>query len=226
MLKLLPYISTYSGLLPLLAGVLFARRKPFIMFTIFIALGFLVDVIVAHSPSDKFEHFCMFSYSIIDILFLGYFVLNVLYPQMYGPIKLVAGLSILTFWFFTYKMWSPAFDSFPEYSFVFDASLEIMLALLAAYALIKITEGLDDTQTQDYLFFLTGIFFYNFCTFFIHSFVGDDFVEHIWFLGGIINIITMIIYTYAFYRQGVLSKHKIMLDKKWSADQLNIRYRN
>ena len=217
-------MSTYSGLLPLLAGVLFARRKPFVLFTVFIAFGLLVDVIVAHSTSIRLGHFCMFSYSLADILFLGYFVLNVLYRNIAGRTKIIIGIMVFLFWFFSYQMWSPTFDSFPEYSFIFDTSMEIMLALIAAYTLIKITEGLDDSYTQDYLFFLTGIFFYNFCTFFIHSFIGDDFVEHIWFLGCIINIITMLIYTYAFFRQGIQSRHKISNETNWSSDAFHMRF--
>lgn len=118
MLKLLPYMSTYSGLLPLLAGVFFARRKPFVLFTVFIALGLLVDVIVAHSPSVQFGHFCMFSYSLSDILFLGYFVMSVLYTNISNKTKIIGGILIFSFWFLSYKMWSPTFDAFPEYSFV------------------------------------------------------------------------------------------------------------
>lgn len=226
MLKLLPYISTYSGLLPLLAGVLFARRRPFVLFTAFIALGLLVDLVAGHVASNETGHLCMFLYSLIDILFLGYFVFFVLYPSSKAGLKISSGILTCVFWFITYKMWAPSFEAFPEYSFIFDTTMEVLLALIAAYALLKITEGLDESLTQDYLFFLTGIFFYNFCTFFIHSFIGDDFVEHIWFLGCIINIITMLIYTYAFYRQRSQNRHLVYPENEWLSDQLHIRYKN
>lgn len=211
-------MSTYSGLLPLLAGVLFVRKRPFTFFVGFIILGLISDFSGAYLPDKNLARMVMICYSLAESIFLIYFILEVIKPGMKFFVRLIIFASVISLWLATYTVWNAPFSEFPRYGFVFDTTMHITTALLAACAMIKITEGLDDSRTQEYLFLLTGIFFYSFCTFFIQSFIGKELVEHIWFLGCIVNIITMFIYSYAFYRQSKQRKHAIQNESYWTIE--------
>jgi hypothetical protein len=191
-------ISTYSGLIPLLAGIFISRHFTYRAFVVFLLIGLLTDLHVTLTDGLELSNLIMSVYSLVDILFLLWFTTR-LYsiPRLY---QVLAVALVFALWFWAYQMWEPWSAVYKEGSRYFEPAFLTATALIAAYGLIKIIESPKRSEWQGYFGFFIGIFIYNFCIFFNHTFVTEEIAKHFWYLNASFNILTMLIYTWAFVR--------------------------
>lgn len=191
-------ISTYSGLLPLVAGIFCFNKKVIRLFAVFIGIGLVNDYLVYQTNNIPLANLLMSIYSLIDIVFLIWF--TTLFFSISNRLKFLLLVGIITHWFICYKMYEPWNVNFSEQSTYFDPPWLASAAILAAIGLLKIIESPLRLEYNQYFGFYLGIFFYNFCVFFTHIFLSDDIAKEIWYLNALFNITTMLIYTWAFLR--------------------------
>jgi hypothetical protein len=207
MKETLSTISSYSGLLPLVAGVFFWRYRKFRPFLMFLIVGIANDLVISFTTDNAIANFSMSVYSLFDILFLLWFSTRIY--SIFSPWKVVVALLIFLIWFGTYNMFEPWQTDFSLNSRYFDPILLTVVALTAAMGLIKIIESPHKTEWQMYFGFYVGIFIYNFSVFFTHAFIGDAIAKELWYINAIFNIIAMLIYTWAFLRLRHVEKNTI-----------------
>jgi hypothetical protein len=76
----------------------------------------------------------------------------------------------------------------------FNATSYILLALLSAYALMKLAEQ-NILLTRNPLFwFMFAIFFFSFCTFFFRAFEDLSVKGKIWYMHNLANLVTYLIF--------------------------------
>ena len=195
---LFSYISTYSGLLPIAAGVLYCRQTPQSYFLIFLIYGFLTDHLVGLILHNSTAFIVQNAYSLVDAIFLISFV--TLTPPLKKYTKYLKFILpiLLGLWFYTYKIYTLEFKTVPDSSAYFETTYTMLIAMLSAFSLLKMSEGDITKESRKLNWFLIGIFFYNFTSFFVFAFISESIIGHIWFLPKIFNILTMIMYTIGF----------------------------
>jgi hypothetical protein len=191
-------ISTYSGLIPLLAGVCFGRRRSFAWFSGFIAYGLLTDFLVMTVEDGHVSWLIQYLYSLVDFLFLTLFCLPVIIPRLGCRAKILISAVIFMLWFFAHQLYDFSESLLPTPRPWFEAGYGMLLAIISAWGLVRITEKGKDSPHRNYFWFLIGIFFYNFCSFFIQALSNELIALQFWFVHNIVNVLTMCIYTIAF----------------------------
>ena len=106
-------------------------------------------------------------------------------------------------------MFQPWQADFSLNSRYFDPIFLTVVALTAAFGLIRIIESPHLDKRQSYFGFYVGIFIYNFSVFFTHAFIGEEIAKDLWYLNALFNMLTMLIYTWAFIRLYTLDKQPI-----------------
>jgi hypothetical protein len=111
---------------------------------------------------------------------------------------------LMSVWWLVFVMLLPGvYFQLGATSRVFSTVYEISSAFFAGFALLRLVEKDDDALSLPDFWFLLGIFFYCFCTFFIMGFLNTILSQEIWFLNNIFNIIT-----YGFYSIGLWKFNK------------------
>ncbi|MDZ4824515.1 MAG: hypothetical protein SH856_13740 [Flavobacteriales bacterium] len=195
-------VATFSGLLPLSLGV-FAMNKGRIplLFFVFLLYGLLTDLFVGYSPGHwgLAQRIVLNIYGLLDCLFLIYFLRLFVLEKIARKIATALLALVLPFWVLCYLILKNEFTDESGMSPVFDTVGMMVISLIAAYALLKKTESGIETSKESAFWFVIGIFFYNFCSFFVITFVDLQVVLDIWYLQNIINILAMLIYTIGFW---------------------------
>lgn len=171
---------------------------------VFLIYGFITDsVIMLHQTSwfgESLYQTAIFLhnfYSLFDAGFLLVFMAMLTDSKKERKYLFILAGAMLPFWLISYFWIKNAFAGGGTLSAIFDSSYEIILALVAAYMLVQSTR--PDRSTESWkLWVLIGIFFYNFCSFFIQAFIDASVIGHIWYINALINILTMIIYSMGF----------------------------
>ena len=193
-------------MLPILVGsfVVFKSDK-ILVFWGFLLYGFFTDFFVqAFLTSTRHPSLLNVTlsihniYSLVDATFLFFFLSQV--TPITALKKTFQGLSILMIpsWFVSHFIIKDAWSKEKSMSAIFDSGYEMALAVGAAVVLLQMTNPQRKTP-NGYLWITIGIFFYNFCSFFIHAFIDSSIISEIWFLTSSINIITMVLYSIGFY---------------------------
>lgn len=196
--KHITLISTYSGLIPLMAGIFISRQFAHRAFVVFLLLGLLTDLHVTLTDGLELSNLIQSVYSLVDVIFLLWFTTRIFVIPHF--IQLLAGAVVFLLWFWAYQMWEPWNAVYKEGSRYFDPAFLTAIALIAAYGLIKIIESPLRKDWQEFFGFYIGIFIYNFCVFFNHVFITEEMAKSFWYLNASYNILTMLIYTWAFLR--------------------------
>jgi hypothetical protein len=191
-------ISSYSGLIPMMAGIFISRKRDFRAFVAFLLIGLLTDLHVTLTQGLELSHLLMSLYSLIDILFLLWFATRIFDISLKK--QFICALTVFICWFYAYKMWHPWDVVFHEGSRYFDPIFLTIIAITAGYGLLKIIESPLRLEWQGYFGFYIGIFIYNFCIFFNFLFITEEIAKEFWYLNASFNILTMLIYTWSFLR--------------------------
>jgi hypothetical protein len=192
----LQLISTFSVLLPAVIGLLYFQEigSVFRYFIGFMIVGFLVDFagwIFYITENGEANHLVRYAYSLFEPLFLIWFL---------GQFSQNSKLKFLlkNAWIIVLPLWLISVfnnDFFP----IYKTSTQIFLAFTSCFCILEVVE--KDSKILNSLGFwvLTGIFFYNFCTFFFMSFVNTALGLDLWYLHNIVNVTTNLIYFLGFY---------------------------
>jgi hypothetical protein len=81
---------------------------------------------------------------------------------------------------------------------VFSSSIRIINAFLAAGTIVTLNDRGESFYQSGFLWFTMGIFFYSFSTYFLFSFLDSDFYKSLWWIHNSINILTNLIFAFAF----------------------------
>jgi hypothetical protein len=192
-------ISTYSALIPIAAGYFFYKNQNlFSKFWYFLLYGLLTDLLVGYFKYTFTGLFIYNLYSLLEIVFLFLFFYAV--SEKIWLKKLLIGLVIGTVvsWFLSYVILHNAFQEVSALSPYYDRISYMVVAVVSAFLLLKMTES-GRQSSSAMIWLLIGVFFYHFCSSFIMSLVGNIFTSKVWFMNNLFNVLTMLIYTKAFY---------------------------
>ena len=192
----LPIISTFSAMIPILAGVWgkFYRQWPYRLFLIFLLLGFLIDLggwYMYVSQNSGGNWVLRYTYTLTEPLFylwfLGYFTHSLIMSKM---TKIFMGISFL-YWLVVLAH-HPAFSGY----YIFYG---VSLAFFSGFLVLEIVER-NKEERFPLTFWLTfGIFFYNLSTFFIKGLLNSQIAVQLWFLQNLVNIVTNVIFAMGFW---------------------------
>jgi hypothetical protein len=198
-------ISTYAALLPFLSGVIVYRKAGLIyrLFTFFLLYGFLTDFFVGYFLQNGLmfqSQSFFFIYLLLEAMFIAWFVSRFCeYSRVSKAAFLV--LVILPFpWAlahidFTLMDWKKE-----PFTGLFNTSYKMVISVLASVCLLKFTQKKEPLKNMPEFWFLFGIFFYSFCTFFISAFMQSPEQSQFWFIHNLINIMTYFIYAFGFLK--------------------------
>ncbi|WP_194976516.1 hypothetical protein [Aquiflexum lacus] len=200
----LKIISTFSVLLPFLSGLGLGmhKLKPYPLFLVFLFFGFLIDLTGWYmyiTNNTQGNWFFRYAYSLVEPLFyfwwIGYF------SQSKVVVKLTKIFMLLSFLFWLLIIfYQPAFSTY----YIFT---EVSLAFFAGFLVLEIVEGKKEKSLPLSFWIVFGIFFYNFCTFFVKGLLNTQIATDLWFIQNVVNIITNLIFALGFWmgRSGQLS---------------------
>jgi hypothetical protein len=194
-------------------GSIAYRVSPFARpFFFIIVLGFVNDLFgylehIGNSPlSTVWLNFFENMYPALDGFLIFLFLSTIINSKREKKIGQFAAFSLIPIWLFFILLSDDSIFSHYISHPIFDAGYEILLAFASAYVCLRLTEYNGTMHRKELLWIVIGIFFMNFCTFFIYSFVRSEIGEQVWFISNIVNLITYVIYTYGFYYAYIKSK--------------------
>ncbi len=200
-------ISTYSILIPIFIGVLSYKKANnlFRLFLFFLVIGFLTDFIISifKERNDIPNGFLLFNiYSFIEFFFFSFILYKNFKTLSLKRFALIVLICSLPFWIVThfYRM------SFPDGLFVSSAPFETgsaaIISVLSAIMLLQIVETENDMFRFPNFWLFTGSFLYFFCSALIFTFfeVEFSFLNKIWRLTLIFNVVQYAFYAVAFIK--------------------------
>lgn len=193
----LKILSTLSILAPLAWNGIQLKRSGLFgrIFFSYLLLGFLTDASFwyIHANQADVEPMHIFNaYSLAEALFFFWLIWS-LAPN--SSIKKVSALFLgctPVLWGFILGM--PLVEGKSAQSAPFVVSYEIAVSFLAGFALLALAEKHSQLWHSWEFWFLLGIFFYCFCTFFVMTFLGKALAASLWPLNNIINMFTYLAY--------------------------------
>jgi hypothetical protein len=211
--QIIESFSIYSVVLPLLAGLPFYLKLPPILkaFVIFLLIGWMVDIGSNDFPSNRVYNF----YALLESCFFLCF----LFFQLKGKTNsfwLLFWVLCYAAFFAIYHLYFLHDPTFTKADSVFTSSIKIINAFLAAGTIFTLGDRGESFYRSANLWFTTGIFFYCFGTYFIFSFLDSDLYQSLWWIHNSINIITNLIFAFAFlvWAQKIKGFNKIIASKK------------
>ncbi|HKR05450.1 MAG TPA: hypothetical protein VJY62_12520, partial [Bacteroidia bacterium] len=93
-----------------------------------------------------------------------------------------------------------------KYDGYFSFIYQITASTFATAAILKFIEVKENVMQEPDYFFLIGIFFYCFCSFFIDFFIGEEIAKKIWWIHDLANCISYLIFVKAFLVAGKAAK--------------------
>lgn len=191
-------IATFTTLIPIGAGVLRYKTAGtiFRLFLLFLVYGFLTDFFVWQlmEVSRPASFFLFIVFSLAEALFLLWFVKVINATPVITKICNILSVCMIPFWICAHYV----FHNSEQYSALFDTSYLIIISILSAYTLLKLAEEKSDLQKLPVFWFMLGIFFYCFTTFFLSGFLESALLQKIWFIHNLINLMVYIVFTIGF----------------------------
>lgn len=204
--SLLKIVSTLSIIFPL--GWSGARLKSSgyfgKVFFCFLLLGLVADVlgwcVNALRPANEFIH-VFNSYALAEALFFFWLVRS---------LSTASALRRLSFFFLVCAPVSwlvvlawPVFKTGKLGQIMpFIVAYEVIISFLAGFGLLELAEKETHLLYSWRFWFLMGVFFYCFCTFFVMAFLGKELLFSLWPINNMINILTYLFYCLGWWRYG------------------------
>lgn len=188
-------ISIYSVVLPIVVGLPFYKQLPAILkgFVIFLLIGWMMDLGSYHFTDNKHFNY----YSVLEACFFLCF----LFWTIKGKIRswwLLFWIVLYVLFFLIHHIYFMQDPDFVKSDSVFTSSIKIINSFLAAGSVVTMNYRGDALLNSGYFWFSVGIFFYCFGTYFLFSFLNSDFYKSLWWIHNSINILTNIIFAFAF----------------------------
>ncbi|MBS1505229.1 MAG: hypothetical protein JSS79_01175 [Bacteroidetes bacterium] len=173
--------------------------NPARLFLLFLIIGFLTDLsvwIMLQVNENWPGHEVFDLYALIEALFYFWFASVVTNQPVLKIISKI--LLILTpfWWVFCMFLYPRLTES--TASGLFIPSYEIAGAFVTGFALLALSESEENLFASASFWFLAGIFFYTFCTFFIMTLMDTRLLNPLWFLNNVFNILSYLFFTLGF----------------------------
>jgi len=203
--KTIGLISIFAGSLPPIAGVIVFNKAGFKhrVLVLFMLYGFLSDIL----KWQFYEHGHFLAqrsvfniYALVESIFFCWFIYKSFH---YQPLSKAA---LLFIWAFP-VIWTFCYFDFTELTWkkntldaLFNTIYEMVAAVLASYSILRLTRKDEPLTSIPDFWFLSAIFFYCLCTFFVTAFLRTPQMDHFWFIHDLFNIMTCFIYAYGFLK--------------------------
>lgn len=204
------FISNYAILIPIAIGLFYISKiqgytRTFLFFLIY---GFLSDTFDYYYQDQFIKNVVFAIYTLIEVLFCLLFLRNIsINPLERKAINFVVLLTFF-FWLICNLILTQLKRSTHVHSVLFDIVSSLLISIISSYTVVNIAERQDNLIANSSFWFSISIFFYFFCSIFIFNFIHEDFINKIWWIHNIINILTYLIYTKAFLVAGKTQKEK------------------
>ncbi len=171
-------------------------------FFFFLLAGLFTDLALWYAQAEGVKGVSLHlfnTYSVCEALFF-FWLIRYVAPE--GHLKKVAGL----FLFATplagiLLLLMPVYESGKTaQSIPFSTSYEVVAAFLAGFALLSLAERDNRLMTLWEFWFMLGVFFYCFTTFFVMTLLGSKLSLNLWPLNNVINILTYLCYSIGWWR--------------------------
>lgn len=190
-------------LIPLFIGLkkVSSRDKISSWFILFLVIGLATDVAMwclLYVGGTENLLWVFNLYSLLEALFFFWFLG---YTALSNSIRIISRAflySTLPFWLLCIFVY-PLMMKGASRSAVFDTTYEVIISFLAGLALLQHVEKEESIFSKPVFWFIFGIFFYCFCTFYIMTFLQTFLSHKIWFLNNIFNIISYVFYSLGFW---------------------------
>lgn len=135
-------------------------------------------------------------YALLEALFYFWFASAVAPQPVLKTLSKI--LMILTpFWWVFCLFFYPRLGE-GSGSGIFVSSYEIAGAFVTGFALLFLSERVENLFASTSFWFLAGIFFYSFCTFFIMTLLDTRLLNPLWFLNNVFNILSYVFFSMGF----------------------------
>jgi hypothetical protein len=198
-------ISTYAGLLPVLAGLIVFKKAGFKhrLLIVFLLYGFLTDLLVMITKDHQMMMLSItifFLYILAEPMFFCWFISKSCDFQPVSKTAIILVLILPLPWVFslfdfTRLTWKEDPSAAP-----FGAFFKMIVTILASYAILRLTRKDEKLSAIPDFWFLFAMFFYCICTFFMFLFIQNPYMPQFWFLHNILNIMTYFIYSFGFLK--------------------------
>lgn len=202
--QILKVISTLFILLPIVLNLARLKESGLFgrIFFCFLLLGLTTDLAFWYmslretriEPTDLFN-----VYALVEALFFFWLIRSLTRSK---ALKLASEviLGVVPVAWCLFLAW-PIFDvGKTGQSAPFVVSYEVVAAFLSGFALLALAEGKEQLWSSSSFWFLLGVFFYCFCTFFVMTFLGKRLLENLWHLNNVINMLTYLCYSLGWLR--------------------------
>lgn len=183
------YLGAYSILIPILSGIIVYNRigLSYKLFVFYLALGFCVDVCKPYMQSVVLSIWTYRIFSIIEILFLSWFLKEVSQNKTIKKIVRFAIPAFIILWIICYYI---VVLPNQRYSPLFDTISSIYLSFLSAIILLQFTQQNINLIRRPEFWFVGGTFFSFFYATFLFGLMNTELLNKIWFLYRINIVIT------------------------------------
>jgi hypothetical protein len=171
------------------------------LFFVFLACGFIVDATSWYlyvNTNNAVGLIIFTTYALLEAIF---FLLIVDECTKMTTMKLISNILIsvaIIAWIINALV---SYQNHPHATSngLYIGGYEIVISFMAGFALLKLVEQRNSILPRYEFWFLSGIFFYCFCSFFYMILLETNISYRIWFINSTMNIIT-----YVFYSIGLL----------------------
>lgn len=202
----LKIISTWAGILPVIAGFIVFKKAGFNyrLFAVFLLYGFLTDVAIwqlnAMGLTIEPESVSYF-YGLFEALFFCWFIHRVSENPAVSDAAYILMLIIPIAWIFAYVNFSIIeWKRFPSEA-LYTTVYEMTVTVLASWSILQLTQKTEPLRNMPAFWFLFGIFTLCMCTFIVGSFLQSKEIRNkLWFVQNVTNIISYFFYTVGFLK--------------------------
>lgn len=167
-------------------------------FGLFLFWGFLHDLKGLTIDNSQLKDYFYVFYVLTEIAFYGWFLFNLAKDfNISDKLKKSFFILLVPFWVASHFILEDPGDG-DIYSGLFDGITACFISSLAAFLIFKYTQKNIDLFKLPEFWFLSGMFFYFFCSIFIFGIMSKEVAQKAWLIHRIINLSTMICYAVAF----------------------------
>jgi hypothetical protein len=169
------------------------------LFLLFLLVGFLTDfsVWMVLEFNREWTGVAVFNlYALLEALFYFWFASAVAPQPVLKTISKTLLLLTPFWWVFCLYLYPRLTDG--SGSALFVPSYEIAGAFVTGFALLSLSERVENLFSTASFWFLAGIFFYTFCTFFIMTLLDTRLLNPLWFLNNVFNILSYLFFSMGF----------------------------
>jgi hypothetical protein len=193
--------STFSVLLPLVAGVWYFRKldNRIKLFVGFLFIGLVTDLLGWYfyvTRNSNANLYARHAYDLIEAMFLTWLISELATGRIVKKLFSWMWLGLLLFW-------ATRFVYIDAMS-LFKTSTQVYFAFAACFCILQLVETTPKFSRLLSFWILLGIFFYCFCTYFIMGLLITKLAK-IWYTHNVINIATNLIYLVGFIKSRSLA---------------------